>query len=316
MSAVATKPPAGHAHAAVEAVGASAEPGATAGRLDTPEANRRFYADHAASYDSAEHCVAHAGARHLLEEILDRALEAAPSATPRTLDACGGTGNVSELLARRGIETTVADVSAEMLARWREKAAGLGVAADTVEAEIDSFLANDERRWELIVLSSALHHLDDYVGVAQAAARRLEPGGVLVTAFDPVRSDDRTMLKLRRFDYLLSLLAEPRSLAAAVRRRRDRRSGTDHGVNVGDLAEKHALHGIDDEEVLAALRAEGLEIVEHRRYACQRFRITERLIRARGGATTFHLIARKPGPSTSATASADATATQPPTSSE
>lgn len=270
--------------------------------LRTADANRLFYADHAAAYDGSEHCIAHASLRELLAGVLDRAIAVGPSSAPRTLDACGGTGNVSELLARRGIETTLADVSPEMLARWREKAAWLGVTADTVEGEIDSFLTSDGREWDLIVFSSALHHVDDPVGVAALAAGRLAPGGVLVTAFDPIRSDDATTQRLRRFDYLLSLAADPQALRAALGRRIKRREAG--GVNVGELAEKHALEGVDDAAIVARLEAGGAEIVEHRRYACQRYRLTERIIRALRRSTTFHLIARRPpGPSTHPTVS-------------
>lgn len=297
-------------------VSLGSKPADEAAPLRTAEANRLLYSDHAKDYDSSEHCIAQEGPRRLLEGVLDRAIASitsitsAPTANPRTLDACGGTGNVSELLAHRGIETTLADISPQMLALWREKAARLGVAAHTVEGEIDAFLAADEGAWELIVFSSALHHLDDYVGVAELACERLAPGGVLVTAFDPIHTDDRATHRLRRVDYLLSLALKPRSFAAALGRRLRRRS--EGGVNVGDLAEKHALVGVDDARIVAALRASGMEIVEHRRYACQRFRITEWIIRAMGRSTTFHLIVRKPGPTTIP----NANSATPPTSSE
>lgn len=263
--------------------------------MRTADANRLLYADHAAHYDSAEHCVHHEGPRRLLAGLLDRAVAASPSPTPATLDACGGTGNVSELLAHRGIESTLVDVSPEMLSRWTEKAAALGVDSDIVESEIESFLATDDRDWELIVFSSALHHLDDYVAACESAAASLAPGGVLVTAFDPIRTEDRLTQRLRRFDYLLSLAAKPSALLAAVARKRRRREAG--GVNVGDLAEKHALRGIDDTSIISALTASGLEIVEHRRYSCQRYRITEALFRVTRRSATFHLIARKPGSS-------------------
>ena len=274
-----------------------AEAPLVAAPMRTADANRLLYAELAGEYDHSEHCIAQAGVRRLLDELLDRAIAALPAerrAAPRVLDACGGTGNVSELLARRGIATTLADVSPQMLTRWREKAARIGIEAETVEGEIDSFLAEDGREWDLIVFSSALHHLDDYVAVSRQAAGRLAPGGVLVTAFDPIRTDDRLTHRLRRFDYLLFLASRPRTLAAALTRKARRRNAG--GVNVGDLAEKHALEGVDDPSIVAALEADGIEILEHRRYACQRYRLTERIIRATRRATTFHLIARRPGP--------------------
>ncbi len=138
------------------------------------------------------------------------------------------------MLARHGITT---DVSPEMLAQWRAKARRLGIVTETLEGEIEPLLTDDPRRWDLIVFSSALHHLDDYVAVAQLAGSRLAPGGVLVSAFDPEsRPADRWTLLLRRFDYLLSLAAHPRHLLAAIGRRRGRHHDADH-VNYGERAE-------------------------------------------------------------------------------
>ena len=94
--------------------------------IRTADANRLLYAEAADGYDSSEHCIAQAGVRRLLEELLDRAIAASGSPSPRALDACGGTGNVSELLARRGVATTLVDVSPQMLALWRAKAARIG----------------------------------------------------------------------------------------------------------------------------------------------------------------------------------------------
>ena len=100
--------------------------------LRTADANRLFYAGHAAAYDGSEHCIAQADLRELLAGILDRAIAAGPSIAPRTLDACGGTGNVSELLARRGIETTLADVPLDARPMARERP---GESPPTVEGE-------------------------------------------------------------------------------------------------------------------------------------------------------------------------------------
>ena len=263
--------------------------------MSAADANRRFYADHAAGYDTFEHCASREAPREQIAALLDRAIAACSTDAPRTLDACGGTGNVSELLARRGISTTVADISPQMLAQWREKAAALGLQADTFEGEIDEFLTNDGREWDLVVFSSALHHLDDYVAVVGLAAARIAPGGVLVTAFDPVRTGESITPRLRRFDYLLSLLLDPRALAAALRRRRAR-NREQGGVNVGDLAERHVRAGVDDIAVIARLREAGMEVVEHRRYVEHRYRPTEWVMRALRLSTAFHLIVRRSGP--------------------
>lgn len=271
--------------------------------MSAAEANRVFYADYASKYDSVEHCATKAAPRQFLSELLGRAIGACSTVEPRTLDACGGTGNVSELLARRGISTTVADISPEMLSVWEAKASQLGVVNETVVARIDDFLTEDERLWDLIVFSSALHHMDDYVEVAGLAADRLAPGGVVVTVHDPTPPSGATVSILRRFDYLLSLALDPRALLAAFgRKSRARRKD---GVNVGAIAERHVAGGVDDEAVIRRFEQGGLEVVEHRRYADERYRLTESILRAMRLTTTFHLIARKPAghPSETSTAS-------------
>nr|MBA2522537.1 class I SAM-dependent methyltransferase [Solirubrobacterales bacterium] len=189
------------------------------------------------------------------------------------------------------VVTTVADVSPDMLAQWRAKANELGIAADTFEGDIDDFLLRDEREWDLIVFSSALHHLDDYIEVVGLAAERLAPGGVIVTVLDPTRTGEAITPRLRRFDYLLSLALHPHAFLAALGRRTRRRD--EGGVNVGDIAEKHVLEGVDDAAVIRRLEQSGLEVVEHRRYVDQRYRLTEWLMRLMKLSTTFHLIARK-----------------------
>lgn len=274
-----------------ETIAAPPQAGTDGPEMRAAEANRRFYADHAADYDVTESIIAQQDQRERVDALLSRAIAACGSPKPRTLDACGGTGNVSELLAPRGIATTVADVSPEMLALWREKAATLGVPADTAEGEIEDFLINDERQWDLIVFCSALHHLDDYVSVVGRAADSLAPGGVVATILDPTSTGEAVTPRLRRFDYLMSLAAHPRALVAALGRRSRRRE--EGGVNVGDIAEKHVLEGVDDAAIVARLEDAGLEVVEHRRYVDQRYRLTEWLMRLMKLSTTFHLIARK-----------------------
>ena len=179
------------------------------------------------------------------------------------LDACGGSGNVSELLVGMGVTPVLVDVSPEMIGLWRAKAARLGLEPETAEAEIVDFLRDDPRTWDVVVFSSALHHLENYQEAVDAAAGRLNAGGVLVTIFDPPLAGpgDRT---IRRLDWVLfQALHEPRDFADTVRARLRRSS--EGGPAIGRLAERYALEGVDDLELRRLLEERGLDIVVHER---------------------------------------------------
>jgi len=146
----------------------------------TADANRRFYAAAAEEYDLTEDCVIDPVERERLRRALSKAIAAA-SERRHVLDACGGSGNASLVLHELGVTPVTVDISPEMLNIYRRKAKACGYEAETKVAEIQGFLQDDDRRWNLVVFSSALHHLEDYGAVLALAVRRLAPGGVLVT---------------------------------------------------------------------------------------------------------------------------------------
>ena len=252
--------------------------------ISAAEANRRFYAELAETYDTTEECVADPRHRDRLRRMLDRALAQLP-AEPRVLDACGGSGNASLLLAERGIVPVTVDVSPEMLALYTRKARALGVEPDVRIAEIQDFLCDDASAWDLVVFSSALHHLEDAGEVLELAAARLAPRGLLATIYDPTRLG-RAGPIARRFDYGLHVaLKTPRRLPGLVRRRA---AGSE---SVGELAERHALTGLDDLALAERLRAAGLEILAHDREYEARYGITRLTLRGLGSPSSFALLA-------------------------
>ena len=272
----------GAARSSVEATGERS--------LSAADANRRFYREAAERYDESEFCVVDADARQMLRDLLRRGLELVASAEPRVLDACGGSGNASEALLDLGVTPTVVDISPEMLSRWHRTAAKRGVDSPIVEAEITSFLSRDgAEEWDLIVFSSALHHLDDYRATVTAACGRLRPGGVLVTAFDPVRLGSTGQF-LRRLDYAGQLaVSDPRGfLERVLAKARPSGSG---GQNIGAAAERHAVTGISDEAIARALTAVGITVVEHRRYYSARLKLVRAAHRILRRPSSFSLIA-------------------------
>lgn len=262
--------------------------------MTTAEANRRFYAEIADDYDQHEDCVVDERLRASLREVL--ALARAAIGRPRieALDACGGSGNASLMLLEAGIRPVTVDVSPEMLALFERKAAAAGHQAQTVVAEIDGYLAAAPERWDLIVFSSALHHLDDPAAVLVQAVGALRPGGCIVSAFDP-RVLSRPGRLLRKLDYALHLLVHrPRDAVAVVARRRRRgTAAVPADPHVGALAERHAMTGIDDDALVAAAVAAGCRVVAHPRRYGARFAVTRLLYRLMREPTSFSLVLQR-----------------------
>ena len=260
--------------------------------MDSVEANRRFYETVAAEYDQKEEAVVNPRAQALLRDSLRRALELA-GAGPAGAGRVRRLGQRLRAARRDGSDTGLVDVSPEMIGLWRAKAARLGLEPETAEAEIVDFLRDDPRTWDVVVFSSALHHLENYQEAVDAAAGRLNAGGVLVTIFDPPLAGpgDRA---IRRLDWVLfQALHEPRDFADTVRARLRRSS--EGGPAIGRLAERYALEGVDDLELRRLLEERGLDIVVHERMPEARMRATRALLRLSGRDGAFRLIARRPG---------------------
>ena len=273
------------------------------------EANRVFYAQNAATYDESETCVTDRKAQATLERDLDRVLEAIdkPASEVQALDACGGSGNISLKLLGRGVDATLADISPELQQIFREKCAAHDYRPKVVCSEIGSFLTSTPDSYDLIVFSSALHHLENIEEVLTHAFGRLNSGGVLFAVFDPTPSARNSRLTrwAQRLEYLcFKLLHQTSDLPKAVIRRLRRLLSGSHADDklhvdldastAGVLAEYHVEKGIDDLALVERMGRVGFEVVWHERYAGARFALTARLIRWVGDVTSFKLLLRRP----------------------
>jgi ubiquinone/menaquinone biosynthesis C-methylase UbiE len=272
------------------------------------DANRMYYAATAEQYDTTETCISDPAAQAMLERSLDEAIDLLGLAPPaiKALDACGGGGNISLKLLKRGVDVTLADISDNLLSIFREKCAADGLEPKTVSTEIAAYLASQPSQYNMIVFSSALHHLQDIKGVLELAHNALKPNGLLLTFFDPTARAEhgRKTRMLLRLDYLMfKLLDQTRDLPPAVLRRLRRIMAHSHPENKGEaalddntagmLAEYHVEAGIDDVSLVADLEAMGFEVVQHVRYAAARRNWVNRVIECSGDVTTFRLVLRK-----------------------
>jgi len=271
-------------------------------------ANRLFYAQTAALYDLTETCVTDPRAQALLEADLDRILQLIPRplAQVRALDACGGSGNISLKLLRRGVQVTLADISEDLQAIFRRKCDAAGFTPRIHTGEIAAFLAGSEAQFDLIVFSSALHHLENVEAVLCLARERLAPGGLLFTTFDPTARAQHHLLTrvIQRVDYYgYKVFCQTSDVWAAAGRRTkrilagasaaDKSKAAINESTAGMLAEYHVEKGIDDLALVSRLKQAGYEVVWHDRYSGGRTALTRWLIRLLGDATSFKLLLRR-----------------------
>jgi SAM-dependent methyltransferase len=245
----------------------------------------------------------------MLAEDLCRVVAVAgkPISALRALDACGGSGTVAVKLLDLGVDVTVCDVSPELLQIYRDRCAARGSSPAIIQADIAGFLTETKVQYNLIVFSSALHHLEAVEEVLRLARYRLAPGGLVFTVFDPTPRARLDVRLLMWVDYLLFKVHRTRrDLPASVMRRARRMAAHFAGrgpgkealelssENLGVLAEYHVETGIDDLALATRLQIAGYEVVWHDRYASARYSGIRLALSWLGHATAFKLLLRKP----------------------
>jgi 2-polyprenyl-3-methyl-5-hydroxy-6-metoxy-1,4-benzoquinol methylase len=267
-------------------------------------ANERFYAKTAEVYETTENCLVDARKQRFLEELLDELIAKChrPLHQMTVLDACGGSGNVGLKLLRRGAAVLNVDVSPDMQEIFMRKVAASGFRAETEHAEIVDFLRDSPRRFDAVVFSSALHHLKDIEVAMSLVFDRLNPGGLLLTVFDPTpRSRLGAVARASIWlDYAsFKLLRHTRDVPSAIRRRMRRARPVTASTPLDDafdgfLAEYHARHGIDDLELSSFPTGVGFRIASHRRLSEARYGIARAILNAVKAPTEFTILAQKP----------------------
>ncbi len=242
--------------------------------------NVEFYRQTAEKYDRYETGTFDSNVQQSIEDDLNRiqAGLVTPGRMPNCLDCGGGTGNVALKLLERGWRVTVVDVSDEMLRMLKKKARAKGYSPRLISSSIERFLAVTTSTHDVVTFSAVLHHLHSYERVVRLAAHRVRPGGFFYSNFDPVVPKRPFLARsLHSLDTAVAKLAfDPSDFLPGIGRRlrklflpRDPLLGR-AVASPGDVAEYHALSGVDDLLIVQLLRMAGLSVLEHRRYATGR----------------------------------------------
>lgn len=268
-------------------------------------ANKLFYEKNAKNYDQTETCVVDNRFQDELfydlksiKEILEKEFDP----PIKVLDACGGSGNVALKLLDLGMEGWLCDQSEELIDIFTKKCTDKGYESRFILSEIGHYLANTQERYDMIVFSSALHHLEDYESVLLLALNRLNKKGVIFTVFDPVKRVFPAK-QIMGIEYILfKFLNDYKDFIPAALRRINKVFSSSKSCgeiidikkeNIGELAEWHAIKGIDDDQLVSKLKLYQAEIIWHKKLCKSRYTFFEMLLNFFGCKTSFKLLVRK-----------------------
>jgi 2-polyprenyl-3-methyl-5-hydroxy-6-metoxy-1,4-benzoquinol methylase len=252
-------------------------------QADVHAANVAFFHETASKFDSYESHMFDRETQQMLEQDLNRIAErlTVSHRRVRCLDCGGGTGNLTLKMLKRGWNVTVVDISSDMLAILRKKITEKGYSATLVCEPVENFLRSTTETYDVISFGSVLHHLHSYLAVVDLASKRINPGGFFYTSLDPVRS--RFAALTRAFTTLDTILAkallDPQDFFPGTMRRLKKlfvKRDQLHQravAGMGDIADYHAITGIDPAPIVELLQRKGFD-AESVRYADGRISMT------------------------------------------
>jgi SAM-dependent methyltransferase len=282
------------------------------------EANRRMYNDESYADDYVRSVLSGPADQARLREDLEEAIGHLKGARPiLALDCCGGAGNAALLLHELGCDVELVDISPVMIERYRRECRRRGYEGPAQCSEIAAFFAQSTRRYDLMVFSSCLHHLENPVMVLTMAHGVLKPGGLIVTFQDPVRVPGwkRPLLEFARLAD--TAVTHPRQVLTRgwPVLKRILRGGSAYkqapgdlelkADNYGNLAEFHADTGFDEAALIAELENRtGFRVLFHKRYRESTGALRSLALKVLRSPTAFRLLLqRETGDSPGGTAS-------------
>ena len=191
----------------------------------------------------------------------------------KALDLCGGTGKGAFVVKRHApkAQVSLVDLAPPMLDIAMEQAQKEGIDDLRIIAE-DAFTFLERKElFDLIILSSAIHHFKDPVELITKAAKRLEIGGLIITIADPT-----TLIKSRRYKFMEFLAVDKVQKQARVKARFSPRPEDNF-----DIAEYQTITGIDDHALLSELKDYNIDALIHIRYPAGESKLTRLMIAMR-----------------------------------
>ena len=241
---------------------------------DVIEANKKVYNENAKTYDEI---VITQDSNKRLRKVIENVLtifyhNENISEDFLALDACGGTGNASFIINDMEYDVELVDLSSAMIDNFKNYCNKKGINIKSYNVEINQYLENSDKKYDLIVFSSALHHLRYPDKVLINAAKCLKPGGIILTIADPTINIQKFTFKLLSFiDRGINLsIKQPSELIRRIKKKIFIESNNNQNKKekvIDDwVAEFHAQDGIDDLALKKKLVDKNLFVLWHKRY--------------------------------------------------
>lgn len=184
----------------------------------------------------------------------------------RAVDMCGGAGKAAFVVKKLQLNSivTLVDVAEKMLdiAKIRMEKENISD-LEIVNADAFGFLEED-REFDLIIFSSAIHHFKDPVDLLSKASKRLSDNGFIITIADPT-----TIIKSKRYKFFEFLAVNSDGKKQIMKKCFSNTfTKTDSKIpdENFDLAEYQTYLGINDMKLKQDLANMGLSTLVHMRY--------------------------------------------------
>jgi SAM-dependent methyltransferase len=227
----------------------------------------------------------------LVEDVYAHAREHAE--VPTVLDLGAGEGSATLPFLESGARVVAVDVSESQLSELRRKCGAYKDRLEIRQADIDDAFLPGEY-YDVVLMSSCLHHIPDYISVIQNAANALSPKGQFFSFQDPIRYDTMNRLSygFNRMVYFSWRVFQGDFFGGLSRTLR-RRQGIYLDDCAADNTEYHVVrNGVDQDEIVRVLSARGFDcrIV---RYFSTQGSVFQPVGSALGVENTFSIIARR-----------------------
>ena len=212
---------------------------------------------------------------------------------PTVLDLGAGEGSATLPFLESGARVVAVDVSESQLSELRRKCGAYKDRLEIRQADIgDAFRPGEY--YDVVLMSSCLHHIPDYISVIQNAVNTLSPRGQFFSFQDPIRYDT-----MSRFSYgfnrvvYFSWRVFQGDFFGGLSRTLRRGRGIYLNDCPADNTEYHVVrNGVDQDEIVRVLSTRGFDcrIV---RYFSTQGSVFQPVGSALGIENTFSIIARR-----------------------
>ena len=218
------------------------------------------------------------------------------STAPKVLDLGAGEGTATLPFLELGARVTAVDSSISQLNVLRTKCERYSDKLEVCCEDINTKLSVKTEKYDIIVFSSFLHHVPDYIGMISEAATLLPVHGQLFSFQDPLRYDSAgkfTMMytNLAYFAWRIS----KGDVIEGIKRRFRRNRGVYLADSVYDNSDYHVTrNGVDQDAICRFLKEQcfDCEVTPYFSTQSRFFQIIGTML---GVKNTFALVARRQG---------------------